>query len=143
MAHIDDLSPGNYFGEEIAQNLRAVGWLSSEVPFPTGRVERVVFEKLKSLLINPWQPFVSMGVHECEICQFDPPSGNANLFVPNGKLIFVCPELIMHYIAAHHYRPPDEFLAAVIDCPDTRTIEYKKLLLTSGGRALLSSSRSS
>ena len=96
-----------------------------------------VFVKIKELLRDPWQPMVALGVHHCELCQFDSPCGNANLFVPNGDLIFVCPELIVHYIAAHHYRPPNEFLAAVVNCPMTSTMEYKKLLLKSGGRTLV------
>ena len=80
---------------------------------------------------------VSAGVHNCELCQYDPPHGHLNLFVPDGTRILVCPELITHYIAAHHYRPPDVFLEAVLNCPDTRTIEYKKMLLRCGGRALV------
>ncbi len=78
------------------------------------------------------------GVHNCELCQYDPPSGHTNLFVPNGSSIYVCPELVIHFIAAHQYRPPDEFLDAVAACPAMGTMEYKKLLLNSGGRSLVS-----
>lgn len=99
-----------------------------------GSVPKCFFDKLKNLLKDPWQPFAFSGVHHCKLCQYDSPSGHANLFVPDGSRIFVCPELIVHYIAAHHYQPPEAFVDAVEQCPDTRTMEYKKRFLQSGGR---------
>ena len=137
MTHFDDLTECDYFGNEHAIALRAVGWLSNDRVFPTGPSDSNGFAKLKELLHDPWQPMVFRGVHDCELCLFDPPYSHANLFVPDGSVIFVCPELIVHYIAAHHYRPPDEFWAAVTACPNTRTMQYKQLLLESGGRTLV------
>ena len=141
MAHYNDLEACNYFGKDNAHLLRAVGWLSHGKDFQVGSVDSSMFDKLKQLLIDPFQPMMFMGVHECELCQFDGPIGHANLFVPNGSTIFVCPELIVHYIAAHRYRPPDEFVDAVAQCPNTHTMEYKKLFLNSGGRPLVSMSK--
>ena len=28
------------------------------------------FEKLFDLLVNPWEPFVSAGYHDCSLCRF-------------------------------------------------------------------------
>ena len=137
VTHFDDLTDCDYFGAEYAHLLRAVGWLTNDRPFATGRMESDVFAKLKELMHAPWQPMIASGVHECQLCQFDRPCGHANLFIPNGDVIFVCPELIVHYVASHHYRPPDEFIAAVKNCPLTSTMHYKKLLLESGGRPLV------
>lgn len=137
LTHFDDLTECDYFGAEHAHSLRAVGWLAVGKAFSTGRTDSETFAKLKVLLNDPWQPMVFGGIHHCELCQFDPPHSHANLFVPNNSIIFVCPELIVHYIAAHHYRPPDEFIAALADCPNTRTMQYKKMLLQSGGRTLV------
>ncbi len=137
MTHFDDLAPCDYFGDEHIGVLHAIGWLTDSESFETGLTTAEVFARLKALLNDPWQPMVSAGVHNCELCQYDPPHGHLNLFVPDGTRILVCPELITHYIAAHHYRPPDVFLEAVLNCPDTRTIEYKKMLLRCGGRALV------
>ena len=106
MTHFADLSPCNYFGEEHAGVLRAVGWLTDTERFETGLAPRNVYEKLKSLLVDPWQPMVYCGVHQCELCQYDGPCSHANLFIPAESYIFVCPELITHYIAAHRYVPP-------------------------------------
>lgn len=130
-----DLSKCDYFGD-VPENLVAVGWLANSSPFAVGSIPAESFAKLKSLCVDCWQPMVSCGSHECELCQFDVPRGSANLFIPDGTRIFVCPELVLHYIAAHHYRPPQCFLDAVMTCPNTRSMEYKKLILRSGGRAL-------
>jgi hypothetical protein len=137
LAHFDDLTECTYFGEELARVLRAVGWLTKDVAFPIGTMDAEAFDELKDLMNDPWQPMVCCGVHHCELCQFDPPCGQKILFVPNGSLIFVCPDLIVHYIAAHHYRPPDEFIKAVAVCPNTRTKKYKQMMLASGGRILV------
>jgi hypothetical protein len=52
--------------------------------------------------------------------------------VPGDGAIYCCPELITHYINAHEYAPPAAFAAAVIACPDTRSMEYKRLLVKLG-----------
>jgi hypothetical protein len=137
VAYFEDLSNCDYFGDDLASELTAIAWLTNDVAFSTGKTPDESYAKLKLLLIDPWQPMIFGGCHDCELCQFDRPYGHSNLFVPNGSLIFVCPEMILHYIAAHHYRPPDQFLAAVAECPNTHTMDYKKLLLSSGGRNLL------
>jgi len=137
VTYFDDLTECDYFGTECAQSLRAIGWLTKDKPFATGKTDSDAFARLKELMHASWQPMITLGVHECELCQFDSTCGNANLFVPNGNVIFVCPELIVHYIASHHYRPPDEFITAVTNCPLTSTMQYKKLFLESGGRPLM------
>jgi hypothetical protein len=43
---------------------------------------------------------------------------------------------ITHYISAHWYRPPDEFVQAVTNCPEMRSVEYGHALATNGGRKL-------
>jgi hypothetical protein len=136
MARYVDLDPCPYFGLAAASVLRAVGWL--EVPeFQTGETERRVYHRLVELLADPFQPVAFGGPHECTLCQFEGPRGANNLFVPGATFLYVCPGLIVHYINAHHYRPPEDFCAAVLQCPDTRTAEYRRMFLSAGGRVLL------
>jgi hypothetical protein len=79
-----------------------------------------------------------MGVHECNLCQFaGEASSAANLFFPHEDRIYVCPELIAHYINAHHYQPPTIFWDAVRTCPPMASMDYKRLLLKCGGGILL------
>lgn len=133
MAWFADLAPIEYFGRELQTCLRAVGWLARDAEFVKGAVSRNFYVRLRQLVENPWQPMAAGGVHACELCQFEPEAAaTANVFVPNGKFIYVAPALILHYINAHGYAPPDEFCEAVLTCPDTRSMDYKRLLLASG-----------
>ena len=60
--------------------------------------------------------------------------GAANVFVPSDEAIYVAPSLVLHYIDAHAYLPPEEFRRAVEACPPMRSIEYLKALRRHGVR---------
>lgn len=136
MAGIRDLEPCDYL-PVCGEHILAVGWLSDNVTFPRGDTPRQVYDRLVEFCKNPWQPFVSMGYHGCEICQFDGEQlGNSNLFFPHEKKILVCPELIVHYINAHSYQPPELFCEAVLACPEMDSAAYKKRLIECNGRIL-------
>lgn len=117
--------------------LVAVGWLSREVPHAQGPVARDFFERLCALCRDPWQPVISAGFHVCELCQFDGPRHTSNIFVPFGGRIYVAPVAITHYIASHWYKPPDVFIQAVTECPPMNSMEYKRAILSNGGRGLV------
>jgi hypothetical protein len=120
--------------------LLAVGWLSHEIEFSTGKVSRKFFDRLYELSEDPWQPFISLGLHVCELCQFQDylhtAKGKSNLFIPFNGAIYVAPELILHYINVHYYLPPEVFIEAVMQCPDMQSMDYKKSVLQNGGRGL-------
>ena len=138
MAWHEDLKPCDYFGAEFAPLLRAVGWLERGHPFPTGEVDRRVYDKLTEFSVSSWQPMVTMGFHSCELCLYrSEAQGKNNLFIPGGGKVFVCPELITHYMNAHGYAPPAEFCRAVLVCPPMRSMDYLKSLLANGGRLLV------
>lgn len=113
-----------------------VGWLERTNPFPTGEVPISIFEKIVQLLANPWQPSIAAGRHPCSFCMMT--GGPAvltlgslsvtieasNLFVPTSDALFAAPSLVVHYIDAHQYRPPDSFVAAVEGCAEMRSREY-------------------
>jgi len=133
-----DLATCDYFGGGASGCLKAVGWLERGKDFPRGDTDPKVFDRLVKLLHDPFQPAVIMGSHECDLCQFPGQHiGTTNLFVPANETIYVCPELILHYIDAHWYNPPDEFCQAVLACPPTRSMDYKRLFLNHGGGILL------
>ena len=95
------------------------------------------FEKLQALCRDPWQPVTSSGFHSCDLCQFDAAKFSLNVFVPYGGSIYVAPVGISHYIASHWYKPPDVFVDAVMLCPTMNSMEYKKAILSNGGRAFV------
>ncbi len=132
---IEDLEP---YGD--APNIVAVGWLERRHAFPTGFgvIAVEVFAKLAALLTDPWQPAVAAGWHACDLCLYKPEAmGAKNVFVPGDGKVFVAPELILHYMNAHRYTPPDEFCRAVVACPPMRSQPYRKALLAAGGGVLL------
>src|SRR4051794_31969380 len=152
MAWFEDLMPCSYFGEQVADRLRAVGWLARDRAFPTGETPEEVFEGLCRLCQDPWQPVVSAGVHFCELCRFTGGNGTSAfkgyrisgasagcLFIPDGGFLFGAPASLPHVIDAHDYRPPEAFCAAVLRCPEMRSPAYLKAVLANGGRGLRAS----
>jgi hypothetical protein len=153
MAHYHDLSPCNYFGEEHASVLKAVGWLEADHPYPKGTVNRAFFETLLHLLKKPWNPFYFGGFHRCSLCRSDhqfseagfptygghviSPNSAYSLFVPGSGCVYVTPSNIVHYIDIHFYQPPEEFREAVLNCPEMRSAHYYRLLLNNGLRGLV------
>jgi hypothetical protein len=131
MAWFGELTECNYFGEELSPFLRAVGWLESGKPFPTGRLpDQQVFSKLVEFSVDPWQPAVFTGVHDCDLCVYKfEACGSKNLFVPSDDFAYVCPELVIHYMNAHAFCPPASFCTAVLACPPMRSIAYLKAML--------------
>ncbi len=103
------------------EDVRAVGWLSADHPFQQGEVASEHLEKLRSFgdhwlesaAALGWP--VAFGAHKCEFCR--KVSGAGNFAVPAGNVLFVAPELIVHYVAAHRYSPPAPFLEAVMAAP--------------------------
>ncbi|HTN01487.1 hypothetical protein [Planctellipticum variicoloris] len=136
MTFYADLQPLDYFGKEHKSVLRAIGWLRGGQPFSTGDVEESLFERLKVLTSRALQIAAIPGIHQCDLCQFDGPGGSRNLLIPGDGVIYAMPELAIHYIAAHWYQPPEEFQRAVLTCPDTDSMEYKRALLANGGRGM-------
>jgi hypothetical protein len=98
-------------------------------PFATGPVDAAVYSRLIELFRHPWEPVVTMGFHHCDLCLYDGQSGKRNIYVPADGMVFVAPELVTHYMNAHGYRPPDAFCAAVLACPEMRSMAYLKALL--------------
>ena len=130
-------------------HLKAIGWLSLDHPFANGLVTEEFFRKLCQILSNHWNPGpCPAGFHRCEFCRF---TGNGSasfegyevvswskseLYVPGDGCIYIAPQSIAHYIDAHGYRPPYEFIDAVLNCPPMRSVPYMKAILANGGRGL-------
>jgi hypothetical protein len=97
------------------------------------------YQQLALMLERPWQPGSFGGSHECDLCRFKSESrGSANLFIPGNGVIYVCPELIVHYVNVHEYAPPDEFCLALDACPPIGSKEYFDSIRSCGGGCMLS-----
>jgi len=116
-------------------NIRAIGWLDPPHEFPVGAVPAGVVDALRAYraqadVVEEQLGFPSvMGFHQCGFCppQSVPADGRVglrNLGVPFGNLLFVCPELVSHYVDTHHYRPPDPFIEAILAAPPPASPSY-------------------
>ena len=138
MAWYEDLARCDYFDRRHkGAALLATGWLGRGHAFETGSVDAEDFDRLVDLLVQPWQPCFFLGYHDCELCnEADGPHsfehdgrridiGTSNLFVPTPGLdVLVAPSMVIHYIQAHDYRPPEVFLQAVRECPPMGSRAY-------------------
>jgi hypothetical protein len=113
------------------EHVRAVGWLHPGHPYTRGKVAAEFLARLKefirrqSLSGNHFCFPGFGGYYTCEFC------GNAggigNLGLPRDDILFVFPEMIVHYIEAHEYKPPDEFITALMRSPFPDTEEFEVL----------------
>jgi hypothetical protein len=109
-------------------HIRAIGWLSDKYPFPVGDTPPQFVARLKKFCLRwrrgleplAWGMF--MGPHRCELCRKYFASGNIG--IPAGDVLFAAPEMVAHYVKAHRYAPPAEFVAAVLSAPLPGTPEY-------------------
>lgn len=120
MVYIQDLSPYSDFGADLI----AIGWLEPGQPFCRGPVPEPFLKDLTALLNFPWAPFAAAGPHRCGLCPNNGPHGCSDLLVPSSEGVYICPEMILHYILEHDYQPPTAFQNAVTACPPTWTDAY-------------------
>jgi hypothetical protein len=115
--YFDDLS--SFAAEPLGKpkDAVAVGWLENGYPFKTGPVPRALLSKLCKLAKDPKNPM--WGFHECDICTTSwrkRPQGNGEIHVVGSDgTAYVAPTLIVHYIKAHNYLPPKDFVEAVLE----------------------------
>ncbi len=153
MTHFRDLAPCTYFPFAPGKKLLAVGWLGPDHKYTKGKVARRVVVNLRRLLVQPWQPVLTPGWHDCEFCERRSRSfkfsyegkpiriGVLSVFVPGDGILYVAPSLILHYINAHKYSPPDEFCDAVKNCPEMRSDEYLQAVAANGPRSIVPKQR--
>ncbi len=109
-------------------HVRAVGWLDDTHEFTKAEIPQQLQVKLRQYSDN-WDKSTAAlewpaaaGVHECELCG-DYSSGG-NFGVPSQEHLFVCPQMVCHYVEIHGYRPPEVFLRALEAAPLPDTDEY-------------------
>jgi hypothetical protein len=107
-----------------------IGWLDADHPFPTGRLPDTVIAALAQLCRNGLRR--TRGWHSCELClasaaeasacptaardgegEFIVGDAEIRVRAPDGT-VFAAPNMIIHYVTDHGYRPPDSFTHAVL-----------------------------
>jgi hypothetical protein len=133
MTYFADESPCTYgqnwaAGQQLAPGTLAVGWLDPSHPHRKGDAPSEFIEALHELCRRPVR--VTRGIHPCLFC---PPSSGmwavtkvehpaGDYFVGHGEVHVVgpdgthyaAPEMVIHYVTVHGYRPPDGFISGVL-----------------------------
>jgi len=104
----------------------AVGWLGRDCP-STALPRQDLVEKLALWIATQKFPSAHAGFYTCALprCPDDKgdgwaAGGSGEIYVPHvSKLntLFCAPALVRHYVAAHGYSPPVEFIESVLACP--------------------------
>jgi len=114
---------------EFADGSVNIGWLDAAEPFTTGDVPPEFVDRLTELCAKPVN--LTRGFHYCNLCQV--PEGQypepVTVATPSGDVLvghgeirvtgddrvtYAAPDLVVHYVTAHRYRPPQEFIDAVL-----------------------------
>jgi hypothetical protein len=122
--------------------LRAVGWLEHPAEFNQGVAPVELLPKLRQLVESArekYPHYYFRGVHACSLCAAagcegpGPVWSQENIFVPGSDEVFVAPGGIVHYVEEHNYLPPDEFIKAVLTCPEYGSEEFVETLRSANG----------
>jgi hypothetical protein len=118
MSYFADLTPHTYTRTTKGRTVLNVGWLDASYPVSTGIVPGDFVQILKRLTEMPMH--LHRGVHTCQFCLNHPDAppathGNGQIRVAGTDGIwYAAPVLILHYVQVHHYKPPEEFITAVL-----------------------------
>jgi hypothetical protein len=119
--------------------VKQVGYLWFGHSYPRGKVSRLFFERLVALVEQPL--VCARGYHKCNVgwCNLTGSVGSqlvfryrgrvlnlgsSDILVPDAKVVYCAPSLILHYVRHHKYQPPECFCAAVLSCPKPGSVEY-------------------
>jgi len=112
------------YGHRYPDSLN-IGWLEKGHEFPTGNFpeKEEVLKILKSMeILNMYK-----GWHSCDYCNpyektkdgrtliIKDRNGNGEYHVSLNGQKYQAPILIVHYIESHNYKPPQEFIDAVLN----------------------------
>jgi membrane protease YdiL (CAAX protease family) len=136
MTYFADLTDYTYIPTDYASRpgTKNVGWLSAGHAFETGEPTEEFLERLWNYCTVSVAP--TRGVHGCEFC----PGKDVHLAERNGnKLqlgtseirvfsdagdIYAAPTLIYHYVRDHGYKPPGQFIQALMAQPTPPAAAY-------------------
>jgi hypothetical protein len=120
-----DLKPYRYCLPVALDDVVTIGWLSPLETFPTADADQKLVQSLAELSVSH-RVNKTRGYHLCEFCKSPQPIelklhtrglllGSAEMWIPSQdeSVIYAAPDLIVHYVNVHKYRPPQEFLDAV------------------------------
>ena len=114
--------------------VHSIGWLERGHDFRRARALPAFVAQLRSHVTDGgrWLPVVSAGIHTCDLGGCERASGAQHVIIPSHTCVYVAPELVLHYVEQHDYAAPQEFVDAVIACPEQSSDGYVELLAPFG-----------
>ncbi len=147
MAYFQDLTPYAYFCELPGVASLNVGWLSGSMPFAQGKTSQAFKNRLFQFCLDEYVVHIARGFHVCELCpnvsdeQWHAENqgrygektqwlniGDGEIRVIGESAIYAAPTLIYHYVVEHQYKPPAEFIEAVLMGPAPESEIFQALL---------------
>lgn len=114
------------FGHRVLTGIRYIGWLSDEDRLPYTSPPAGLLASLEPLLLTHATNRMRSRAR-CPFCRdlvtIDRDGtalalGGSEIWIPaSAGPIYVAPDLVFHYINAHGYAPPQEFVDAVMEQP--------------------------
>ncbi len=148
MTYFQDLTPYSYSERDKELGLLSlnIGWLAGQQPFSRGETPQEFRTQLFQFCLDENLVHIYRGFHECEICNL--PSrewaerrhsiygdkaefasiGDGEIRVIGESAIYAAPALIYHYVVDHEYKPPDDFIQAVMTGPQPGSEAHRALL---------------
>jgi hypothetical protein len=141
MTYFKDLSQYTFLPRKAAPMAKNVGWLERGRAFdqqePTEEVLEALWSHVTILVMQ------TRGRHLCDLCR---PAksivaqrnkrrvllGTSEMRIFGDGEIYAAPSLIFHYVHTHHYKPPAEFVAALLNGPRPPNQEYFEKLGSTG-----------
>lgn len=126
MAKFEDLTPYTYFscnGHEY--KILNIGWLAGE--YPKGKPSKEFLKELKKYEKFPRTQ--TRGFHVCPYCGKARSSNEIRVISKKG-IVYASPMMVIHYVQKHNYKPPDEYIDAVLDSVEPGGFEYQRICQT-------------
>jgi len=126
--YFEDMTPYSYSARRLAGDSEALinfGWLDSSHDYPKGEVDAQLVAC--TLLLATRYENGTCGFHRCQFCE-NPDQimmqlgdesvylGSAEIRIRSGDTTYVAPNMLPHYMAAHHYKPAAEILSVIEAC---------------------------
>jgi len=147
VTYFKDLTPYEYFAREepLTPKPLNVGWLSRQMPFEKGQTSQAFKDKLLEFCLDEFVVLIARGFHVCEFCGLSTEQwqkeqeakygknaqwanlGDGEIRVLGKSAVYAAPTLIYHYVIQHQYKPPDEFIEAIL-AGKPASKEQRKLL---------------
>lgn len=146
MTYYQDLTPYEYSPDPLVDPRPLnVGWLSREMPFEKGVTSQQFKDRLLEFCSDELVINIMRGFHACEFCNLSyeqwadkrnkPGEKNHWASIGDGEIrvlgksaVYAAPSLIYHYVIDHQYKPPDEFVEAVLTGTSPGSNEHRDLL---------------